>query len=226
MFESHIDKTLNPHLNIIKTHEVLLIKCIIYLKKILNKDTILMLDIGGGKGFGKLFYDRNDIIYHALDLKSSRQEDKIYFMQGDITNKDLKLENKYDLIFTKDTFEHILNPWDATNNIKNNLVNNGLFIFMAPFSWRYHASPYDTYRYSHTGVQYLFERNNNIKKVISGYINYPPNKGFWKNKKDYTLNNNAIFSNNIETFYIGQKDDTYIFDKSVLDADYSWDHST
>jgi hypothetical protein len=55
----------------------------------------------------------------------------------------------------------------ATNNIIKLLKNKGIFIFFAPFSWRYHPVPYDTYRYTHTGVRYLFERFGKIKKKRS-----------------------------------------------------------
>ena len=45
--------------------------------------------------------------------------------------------------------------------------------FAAPFSWRYHAVPFDAYRYTHTGAQYLFERLGGMVKVFSGYMYCP-----------------------------------------------------
>ena len=48
--------------------------------------------------------------------------------------------------------------------------------------------------------------------------------GFWKNKKDYTLDVKP-FNECIHTIYIGEKNEQYIFNKNVLDADLSNDYS-
>lgn len=220
----NIRKTSNPHLNIILNHEKLILDEIFRLKIKLKKDKLKLLDIGGGRGWGKILYQRNDIDYYALDLNTKRNNEKnITFIQGDITDQNLKLDHTFDIIFTKDTFEHILNPWDSTKNIITYLIDKGLFIFMAPFSWRYHASPYDTYRYTHTGVQYLFERLGKIKKKLSGYVIFTPNKGFWKNMKDATLDNKN-FKECQEVLYIGIKDESYTFNINSLDSDMSINH--
>ena len=221
----NIEQTKNPHLNIITNYESVIKKQIEECKRELNKSTLKLLDIGGGKGWGKVLYQRSDINYYALDLNCSHKTDNITFIKGDITEKKLNLNEEFDIIFTKDTFEHILNPWDATENILSHLSNNGRFIFLAPFSWRYHASPYDTYRYSHTGAQYLFERLGKMKKIMSGYIKFGNISGFWKNGKDHTIDNEP-FPKSLEVMYIGKKDDDYIFSKNCLDSDFSWDHNS
>lgn len=185
--------TNNPHLKIMHTNLAIYIqkKVTQYIKQI--KRPIKLLDIGGGKGWGAPLYKSTNIDYYALDIKcSDRTHPNITCIQGDITNKELKIDTMFDIIFTKDTFEHILNPWDATLNILKLLNNNGLFIFLAPFSWRYHPSPYDTFRYTHTGAQYLFERFGKMRKVEAGYQCEGNITGFWKNKKDTTLDANAF----------------------------------
>jgi len=138
--------TSNPHLQLINVNLFLHIQKRIkkYIKQIGRP--IKLLDIGGGKGWGSSLYKSVNIDYYALDLKcAERSSEHVTCIQGDITDKALQLNTSFDIIFTKDTFEHILNPWDATSNILNLLNNNGLFIFLAPFSWRYHPSPYDTF---------------------------------------------------------------------------------
>ena len=222
-----MNNTNNPHLKVLPRNnkDSFIINNINKYMKDNNKTNINLLDIGGGKGYGKILYNKDYINYYALDLNSSHKEDKITFIKGDITTKDLNLNIKFDIIFTKDTFEHILNPWDATQNILNHLLNKGLFIFLAPFSWRYHASPYDTFRYTHTGAQYMFERLGGLKKLSSGYIGFGSTNGFWKNKKDHTFNGKP-YPNCIDVIYIGKRDITYKFNKSVLDSDFSWDHAS
>lgn len=220
-----MNNTNNPHLKVLSkgnldNYIITNIKSYMIENKL---SKINLLDVGGGKGWGKILYGKDYINYYALDLNSSHTDNKITFIKGDITENNLDLKLKFDIIFTKDTFEHILNPWDATQNILNHLKNNGLLIFLAPFSWRYHASPYDTYRYTHTGTQYLFERLGGLKKIQSGYINFGNINGFWKNKKDSTMDKNP-FPKCLEVIYIGKRDITHQFNKDDLDSDFSWKH--
>lgn len=218
--------TQNPHLKFIEKDNLndYIIQIIQTHMKNKNLEKVNLLDIGGGKGWGKILYEKSFINYYALDLKTSRKEDDITFIKGDITENNLDLNMKFDIIFTKDTFEHILNPWDATSNILNHLINDGLFIFLAPFSWRYHPSPYDVFRFTHTGVQYLFERFGGLKKIDSGYIKCGNIGGFWKNKKDKTIDDDK-FKNCLEVIYVGKRDIDYKFNINTLDSDFSWDHT-
>jgi hypothetical protein len=215
----------NPHLKLIKhgEYEQFIFDILKAYQEKEGISNLRVLDIGGGKGWNKLVEKFPSIEYHILDLHSSK--DKLKFIQGDITSPDLQLPQTYHIIFTKDTFEHILNPWDATQNILQNLEEKGLFIFLAPFSWRYHASPVDTYRYSHTGARYLFERLGKLKNIFAGYIVFGPTNGFWKNNKDKTIDNQP-FPKCLETIYIAQKDSAHVFSKDLLDTDTSWDHTS
>ena len=64
-----------------------------------------------------------------------------------------------------------------------------------------------------------------MRKLISGYKNFGTIKGFWKNKKDFTMNNNRGFIDSLEVIYIGKKEDNYKFDIKNIDKDESMDHS-
>lgn len=225
--KNKLSSTPNPHLFVTKKNGTDSIKDITldvvteYIK--LNNRKIDLLDIGGGKGWGSILYNNPNINYYCLDLKETKRSDNINYIKGDITDINLKLDKTFDILFSKDTFEHILNPWDTTNNLTKLLKNNGIILFFVPFSWRYHASPYDTYRYSHTGLQFIIERLGCIKKIQSGYIKFGNINGFWKNKKDYTINGKQ-FPNCLETFYLGIKNNTHKFTVNDLDADYNWRH--
>jgi SAM-dependent methyltransferase len=214
-------KTINPHLLTIPRSEMSkrIAHHIEIVKKNLGKEKLRLLDIGGGKGWGyNELGKRSDIEYHVLDLATRHNTSDITFHQGDVCDPNLSLGTKFDIVFTKDTYEHVLNPWDSTSNILNLIIENGRFIFLAPFSWRYHASPFDTYRYSHTGARYLFERLGGLKHQESLYIVFPPSNGFWKNKKDATLDGQP-FKSCIETFYVSERDSNYVFKRDCLDID-------
>ena len=122
--DNKLIKTYNPHLYITKINGSnaianLTIFLINEYKKKNNIDKINLLDIGGGKGWGKVLYDNKNINYYCLDLKETKRSCNINYIKGDITDENLEIDNKFDIIFSKDTFEHILNPWDATKNLKN-----------------------------------------------------------------------------------------------------------
>ncbi len=174
------------------------------------------MNIGGGfvKENEKFLSNHPNINYYVLDIQNSENQKNIII--ADITDSNFKLEYTFDFIYSYDTFEHILNPWDATKNIKNLLNINGIIFCAAPFSWRYHACPYDTYRYSHTGLRYIFEYLSEIKPVFAGYRKKSNNKGWYIDKTDVTLDGKE-FTESIETYYIGQKDANYTFDLSNFD---------
>ena len=113
--------TQNPHLKVLQGDYAKEIVQVIADNAIKQKlERVQILDVGGGNGWGEVLYRQSWIDYYALDINSDKNRDKnITYVKGDIT--DLKLTNElnqtYDVIFTKDTFEHILNPCDATQNI-------------------------------------------------------------------------------------------------------------
>jgi len=194
-------------------------------KQTLGVQKLSLLDIGGGKGFGlQELGKRPDIDYHVLDLATRHTTPEVTFHQGDITDPGLSLGQKFDVIFTKDTYEHILNPWDSTMNILALLKNGGRFIFLAPFSWRYHSSPYDTFRYTHTGARYLFERLGGMQCIETAYIPFGDVGGFWKNRKDHTMDGHP-FPKCLETYYVAKRIDGFEFDKATLDIDLSDYHT-
>ena len=185
-----------------------------------------------------------------LEITGIELNKKIYDSVKELENEKITIYNdnyltyknnkKYDLIIgnppyfvmkKNDVDKEYYNYFDGRPNIfilfiiksLKLLKNNGIILFFVPFSWRYHASPYDTYRYSHTGLQFIIERLGCIKKIQSGYIKFGNINGFWKNKKDYTINGKQ-FPNCLETFYLGIKNNTHKFTINDLDADYNWRH--
>jgi len=225
LIQSYFQKTNNPHLYILEQNKFVQFIVDIFKKKHeLTQTKLKVLDIGGGSAWGDTLRNLNFIEYYILDIELNKDTDIIKYIKGDITDQSLFLPYTFDIIFSKDTFEHILNPWDSTSNILKYLNESGLLIIVVPFSWRYHPVPYDTFRYSHTGLRYMFERLNKLRPLISGYIPFQPTNGFWKNKKDSTLNESPFPS--IETIYVGQKDDSYIFSKETLDSDFDYKHLT
>jgi len=226
LIQSYFSKTNSPHLYILQHNKYVPFIIDIFKKKHeITQTKLKVLDIGGGSAWGDTLRKLEFIEYYILDIELNKDTDTIKYIKGDITDQSLFLPYTFDIIFSKDTFEHILNPWDSTPNILKYLNESGILIILVPFSWRYHPVPYDTYRYSHTGLRYIFERLDKLRPLISGYIPFGSINGFWKNKKDSTLDGRP-FPSCIETIYVGQKDDSYIFSKETLDSDFDYKHLT
>lgn len=216
LFNTHLKNTYNPEMKSITADNLYSIID----KMFKSVDEPNILDIGGGRGHN---FKKDIKDYYVLDLNSNNEDDK--FILGDITDDNLDIDKEFDFIISKDVFEHILNPWDATKNIIKLLKNNGYFICIVPFSWRFHPSPYDAYRYSHQGLKFLFEHKDQIEEVASGYVYYYKNvKGFWPNKLDTWPFGNKYFSDNVCSFYIGKKNPSKKFNIDEFTKDSSLTH--
>ena len=145
------------------------------------------LDIGGGSGSKKGL--ARACKYHIMDILP-RPESPNNIVVGDIMNCPEIPDNTYDMVFSFDVFEHIKHPWKAARECVRITKPNGLIITIAPFAWRYHPVPIDCFRYSHTGMKILFNQDNNVKTLFSGYDlsrRRMDIEGFYPNKLDWTV---------------------------------------
>ena len=218
------EATANPHLRRLTVSLEMYVKAIVAGYCYRNKGKrVRVLNVGGDTHGGKpnlvsrLPEDvRGQIEYYVLDVANKTREGGVY-IQGDIADKDLEVGVQFDILITENTFEHVLNPWDATANVLRMLKENGVFLFLAPFSWRYHPYPYDTYRYSHVGAQYLFGRMGGLRTVFAGYSQEPIVHSGFHSKKDATLSG-LPFKECIETVYVAERNSTHEFDLTELEA--------
>jgi len=177
-----------------------------------------VLNIGGGykKEIEQWLENSDQVDYYCLDIDTSRIENNT--IQADITDPELNINKTFDVIISKDTFEHILAPWEAAKNIKKLLKQHGIGIVIAPFSWRYHACPIDTFRYTHTGMRYLFENNGGIEEIFSGYKVFPSTTSWYKSGSDKTISGKP-FTESIEVIYVFKKNPSIKFKTNRLDID-------
>lgn len=212
------EQSRNHHLKVLTEDFITLTKRVV--DSFPPEKVIKVLNIGGGyqKEIERYFLNHHKIDYYCLDVDTTRLKHKNVIV-GDITDQYLNIDHKFDFIFTKDTFEHILNPWDSTENIKNLLCEGGYFLCIAPFSWRYHACPVDSYRYTHTGLRYIFERLGGIQPIFAGYKKIRcATSGHYASRTDYTLDGRA-FLENIETIYLAIKNSSHSFNLGQIDFD-------
>jgi SAM-dependent methyltransferase len=110
--------------------------------------------------------------YYGLDLEPADEEEQV--LSGDICSDDFietyrRFSGTFDVAYSNNVFEHLRRPWVATRNILDLLKPGGSCITIAPFSLRYHESPEDHFRYTHTGLVALFEEHAPVETVLSGY---------------------------------------------------------
>ncbi|KZK78854.1 Ubiquinone biosynthesis O-methyltransferase [Pseudovibrio sp. Ad46] len=91
--------------------------------------------------------------YKKLDIREVSSNTII----GDIINCPHIPNNTFDLVFSVDVFEHLTKPWKAADEICRILKPGGIVFISTVFSWRYHPSPIDYWRFSPYGLESLFE---------------------------------------------------------------------
>jgi len=75
----------------------------------------------------------------------------------DMSNCSVADDCAYDVTFSHTVLEHTPRPWDAFDTIARVTKKGGLSIHVVPFSYQYHATPDDNYRFSHKALTSLME---------------------------------------------------------------------
>ena len=63
----------------------------------------------------------------------------------------------FDVTFSHNVLEHSSRPWDVFDTIARITKKGGLTVHTVPFSYQYHATPDDNYRFSHKALTSLLE---------------------------------------------------------------------
>jgi SAM-dependent methyltransferase len=74
-------------------------------------------------------------------------------------NKPLPIKSDVaDTVICLSVMEHLCEPQLFLNEVHRILKPGGSFILQVPFMWKVHEPPYDYYRYTRFGLQYIFEK--------------------------------------------------------------------
>lgn len=121
------------------------------------------LDVGGGDGAASrhLAVTYEHVI---LDVESDA-EDAIV---ADICDCPQVPDESFDIVFSWNTYEHVQRPWRAAAETARILKPGGIALVSTCFSWRFHPVPGDYFRFSHMGLEQIFE-DAGLEKLTSGY---------------------------------------------------------
>jgi SAM-dependent methyltransferase len=116
-----------------------------------SNSNLLILDVGcGNKPYADLFRGYN---YKGIDCTTVNSSPDII---GEATNIPVE-SNTVDIVFSTQVIEHISEPKDMIKECYRVLKPGGFLILTGPFYWPLHEEPYDFYRFTKYGFEYLLQ---------------------------------------------------------------------
>jgi len=89
----------------------------------------------------------------------------------------------YDVTFSHTVLEHAARPWKSFDTIARITKRGGLTLHLVPWSYQYHATPDDNYRFSHKALETLLE-DRGFEVLDVGYDVCTQPEHMLKNRKD------------------------------------------
>lgn len=102
-----------------------------------------------------------DFEYMTLDLRKTADN----VIVADICDCPQIVSGSFAVVFSIDVFEHIRKPWLAAQEIERILEPGGVVFVSTVFSWRYHPSPVDFWRFSPDALESLFPSCETLAKT-------------------------------------------------------------
>jgi len=123
----------------------------------------VVLDIGKSS---REYHDRiNAKHIDTLDINDFGDYPNII---GDLCEQDIpkEMHGKYDIIICQAILEHVYNPFQAVENLKLMLKDDGILFGYVPYLYRYHAPQnlefQDYFRFSKDALSYLLQDFSNV----------------------------------------------------------------
>ena len=120
-----------------------------------------ILDVGCGEMLYRELFEGRCAEYIGCDLYPKCED--VMKCPAD----DLAFESaSFDTIVCFQVLEHVTEPWRVIEECARVTREGGTLILTVPFMFPYHASPYDYYRYTASGLRHLAERAGYTVKAI------------------------------------------------------------
>jgi SAM-dependent methyltransferase len=120
--------------------------------EVIQPGTGFVLDLGGNQG--TLRQPLQGLGYYYINLDICHFENSEPSVISDAHHLPFK-DCVFDLVVSKDTMEHFLNPWVVAKEVHRALKNDGHFVIFVPFMHPFHGN--DFFRFTPLGLQHLLE---------------------------------------------------------------------
>ena len=131
-----------------------------------------LYDLGAGESPYKDFFLQYATHYIAVDWSGSYHATKAD-IAADL-NKPLPIDSSVaDTVVSLSVMEHLCEPQMMLNEAFRILKPGGAMVLQVPWQWWIHEAPYDFFRYTPYGLNYLFEKAGFVD------INIEPQSGYF-----------------------------------------------
>jgi SAM-dependent methyltransferase len=114
-----------------------------------------LLDAGCGTMPFRKYLKQLGIDYHSLDIE--RRVPEVDFV-GDVQDMHVLPSESYDTVLSTEVLEHVPQPERMIAEMHRVLKPAGKLILTVPYLSRLHEEPFDYFRYTRYGLQFLLEK--------------------------------------------------------------------
>lgn len=140
-----------------------------------------VLEIGpeqAGGAIGRTLVSQRHGTYYFADIKNVASTMSGYVeMKGEYEID--SPSDRFDVVFSLSVGEHVRKLWCWAQELVRVTRPGGFVVFVTPFSWPYHESPYDCWRILPEGYKALFE-DAGLEHVFSWHGNVLPLEPLWQ----------------------------------------------
>lgn len=131
-----------------------------------------LYDLGAGEAPYREFFLRYAEEYVAIDWSNS-----LHDTDADVSadlNQRLPIDSEVaDTVISLSVLEHLYAPQTMINEAFRILKTGGAIVLQVPWQWRLHEMPHDYFRYTPSGLEYLFKQAGFVEVAIE------PQAGFF-----------------------------------------------
>ena len=131
-----------------------------------------LYDLGCGEAPYRDFFLGHADRYIGVDWSASQHHTKADIIAD--LNKPLPIDSEVaDTVVSLSVMEHLCEPQMMLNEAFRILKNGGGIVLQVPWQWWIHEAPYDFFRYTPYGLQYMFSKAGFVDVVVE------PEAGFF-----------------------------------------------
>ena len=113
-----------------------------------------LLDAGAGEGNYKHYFNRQRYVGLDLGVGDAQWNYSNLDLLGDLARLPFR-DGAFDAALNVVTLEHVREPAQVMQELARTLAPGGKLLLIAPHEWEEHQQPYDYYRYTRYGLEYL-----------------------------------------------------------------------